>query len=285
MKFSKLEKIKFEIMKIDDNIRGYTVIHKLGEGGYGSVWMVEKKGKFWAMKEQDMTGKDEVSILKQFNHKNIIKIIHSFVQNNKTYIIFPLYGKDLHNQKMTPSSVKKLYEDMKKALNHIHEKGYVHNDIKPSNIVTTILPNETKKIITNYCKRNNKIIPIFETQESFVLIDFNFSLEEGSYCLSTQEYASPEMLFDKECNRQSDYWMLGTTLYELLTQEYLFNMEEGDYETQKKLIRKYIGDLVTFDNIVYIGKRENVFYKVTDVTLRKTIFRLLRVDPLERRFI
>jgi len=87
-----------------------------------------------------------------------------------------------------------------RALVAMHEKRYIHNDIKPANIL---------------CNKYGEV----------KLSDFGCvsELEEkDAFCTEingTTQYQSPEKLVDGEFNTKSDIWSLGITLYELLCGE------------------------------------------------------------------
>jgi len=74
----------------------YQKIKKLGEGAFGEVWLVQNKllGKLFAMKiiekspYSNIDGiKNEIKILKQLDHPNILKILQFHLTSDKFYII------------------------------------------------------------------------------------------------------------------------------------------------------------------------------------------------------
>ena len=81
----------------------YQKIKLLGEGSYGEVWQVRHKtlGKDFAMKIIEKSPncqvneiKNEIEILKQLDHPNILKIIDFLVSSDKFYIITDYCSKD-----------------------------------------------------------------------------------------------------------------------------------------------------------------------------------------------
>jgi len=105
-------------------------------------------------------------------------------------------------------TVKFLVGQLADALNHIHEKGVVHRDMKPENI-----------LITPQCKA--------------VLIDFGLAAWDGKSCpldLDSQtNYFAPE-LHHHPCAPSADLWGIGYTLYRAYVQDTLDD-PEGIFNT------------------------------------------------------
>ena len=85
------------------------------------------------------------------------------------------------------------------ALQHAHERGVVHRDVKPANI-------------------------LIEEDGGPVLVDFGLASEDSSEHLThsgaflgTQSYAAPEQLSGAQVDCRTDVYALGVTLYELLS--------------------------------------------------------------------
>lgn len=85
---------------------------------------------------------NEGTILKRFNHKNIIKCIDEFKENDTGYIVLEYCeGKTLNNhmkdEKVVsiPDLFKELFIPLIDAVDHVHKKGIIHRDIKPANII------------------------------------------------------------------------------------------------------------------------------------------------------
>ena len=87
----------------------------------------------------------------------------------------------------------------------IHDKGIVHGDLKPQNILLTT---------TNYDMK---------------LTDFGISrilTKNYSFCYEhsgTLPYCSPEVIRGEPYNQKTDVWALGCILYELCTNKRAFN--------------------------------------------------------------
>ena len=63
----------------------YETIKKLGQGGFGGVYLVKKNNKLYALKKIEISklverDKKEINILKSFDDENIVKYIDSFTE-------------------------------------------------------------------------------------------------------------------------------------------------------------------------------------------------------------
>ena len=85
---------------------------------------------------------NEGVILKKYNHKNIVKCIDEFKENDTGYIVLEYCeGKTLNEHMKEEKSIfiPNLFKDVimpiLDAVEHVHKKGIIHRDIKPSNII------------------------------------------------------------------------------------------------------------------------------------------------------
>src|SRR5688572_5116807 len=86
-------------------INGYTFKKPLGRGAYGVVYLAEKEGKSYAIKEQKLRLSVqegirrevilEADILIRFNHPNLIFAFDTFTQGDNIYFVEPLGSADL----------------------------------------------------------------------------------------------------------------------------------------------------------------------------------------------
>lgn len=103
------------------------------------------------------------------------------------------------------------------ALYYAHQRGIVHRDVKPGNIIL---------------KRLNQPDPVTEQPFRALLTDFGLvKLQEGSQItesgatLGTPTYMSPEQCEGKPLDGRSDLYALGIVLYELFTNQLPFNFQ------------------------------------------------------------
>ena len=236
-------------MEIDD----YTLIKSLGKGSTGEAFLGSKKGstekylikkydKSFLNSEHKKYFDNEISILKDISHPNIIKLYEVKEKENEIYVVSEYYnGGDLNKfledylkEKKEPLSEEKVQHIMRQlidAVKYLHDKRIMHRDLKCENI---LLNYEDEK------SRENKDI----MKATIKIIDFGFAryLKEGelaSTILGSPLHISPYILnglihFEKNKNNKIGYdekeeiWTLGTICYELLTGEILFNAEDMD---------------------------------------------------------
>lgn len=98
-------------------------------------------------------------------------------------------------------TVVRLVARVADALQHAHDNGVVHRDVKPSNI---ILRDDGTPVLTDFGLARGQGLPAVTLTGDFA---------------GTPHYVSPEQALatDKEIDRRSDVFSLGVTLYELLT--------------------------------------------------------------------
>ena len=147
--------------------------------------------------------KREINILKNFSHKNIIKIHEILQDTEKHYFIMEycengeLFNHIVENQKLNEKESSYYFYQLINGLEYIHSKGVVHRDLKPENLLIG----------------KGKILKI---------IDFGLSnYFNGNYLLNTPCgspcYASPEMVSGKKYNGFCiDIWSTGIILYAML---------------------------------------------------------------------
>jgi serine/threonine-protein kinase SRPK3 len=140
----------------------YVLINQLGIGSYASVWMCygTNKKKLYAMKifnkDAKRSGKKEQDIYNKFEKlliRNIVVVHDKFMRGERLFIVFDLMIGSLYDMidkdggcmdKLERRSFKsgfpidfviKITKSILETLSDLHEKGIVHGDVKPENIL------------------------------------------------------------------------------------------------------------------------------------------------------
>jgi serine/threonine protein kinase len=175
-------------------------------------------------------------------HPNIVQIFDYDTAEGHPYIVMEYlmgpslatYLRELHslNQRLQPVQIARLLITIATALDYAHERGVIHRDIKPGNI---ILHNKASNISTEE--------PITERTDA-VLTDFGLVriaqavTQTASGAVSgTPAYMSPEQAQGMKVDHRSDIYSLGVVLYEMIAGRIPF---EGD--TSWSLIFKHINE-------------------------------------------
>jgi len=153
-------------------------------------------------------------------HPNIVAVYDFDRDGPMVYITMEyLQGKSLSQMLRAPDfhvlpfdEAMKIVSGMGRALAYAHERGFVHCDFKPANVILT----ETGgvKVI------DFGIARVFQKAEE----DSDVTVfDPGSLGALTPAYASPEMLENREPDPRDDIYALGCITYELLTGRHPFN--------------------------------------------------------------
>ncbi|WP_269821853.1 serine/threonine-protein kinase [Nocardia asteroides] len=199
---------------------GYRIEHLVGKGGMAEVYLARDRNlpRSIALKVLSPLARLDDDLKKRFrreteavaalSHPNIVTI-HDGGTNEKVPWISMAYidGGDLRSQLLSGhlGAVRSvaLISDIAEALDHAHEHGIVHRDVKPANILITSGRNE-RAILTDFgIAKSGK-----ETSH----------LTQTANMVGSFQYAAPERFAaTRELDPRSDVYSLGCTLYHLLT--------------------------------------------------------------------
>lgn len=146
----------------------------------------------------------EYASLSKLNHENIIKYIDSGIEKNKLYLVMEFYdGKTLkryiQNNDVDVEEGLKIAIKLSKVIAYAHEKGVIHRDLKPTNILI-INSDDIRVIDFGISKILNK----------------SYNTESTLKCCMSTRYAAPEQLLKLEVKSQSDIYSFGLTVAYIL---------------------------------------------------------------------
>jgi len=211
---------------IGKTISHYRIIEKLGEGGMGVVYKAEdtKLKRTVALKflpgelTRDPDAKErfirEAQAAAALNHPCICTIYEVGEHDGQSFIAMELVeGESLKERiECGPLPIDDAVSsavEVGEGLGEAHEKGIVHRDIKPGNIMLT-------------SRGQAKILDF-----GLARLGADMKLTKTDTTLGTVAYMSPEQTSGKDVDRRTDIWSLGVVLYEMVAGQRPF---AGDYE-------------------------------------------------------
>ena len=213
----------------------------IGKGSFSKVYKaynimtkenvaIKKIGKQSLQKLSMDRVKQEMDLVKNLNHKNIVKTHEMFVDNNNVYIVSEYCnGGTLKKliEKHYPfleMDVKYYVTQIKDALIYLISKNIYHRDIKPQNI------------LINYKNKNKNNINDIELK----IADFGFAKELKKDNLldtlcGTPMYIAPELYTKKQYHINSDLWSVGIIMFQMMYNFFPFGKPKNILELLKNI--------------------------------------------------
>lgn len=216
-------------------IAGYRLLERLGEGGFGVVYLAEQETpvrRQVALKVIKL-GMDTAQVIARFEaerqalalmeHPGIAQVYDAgSTETGRPYFVMELVrGESITSycdrNKLSITDRLKLFRKVCDALHHAHQKGVIHRDIKPSNIL--VMESDGKPI--------PKIIDFGIAKATNNRLSEKTIFTEFRQMIGTPEYMSPEQAMHSasELDSRTDVYSLGVLLYELLTGTTPFDSE------------------------------------------------------------
>jgi len=206
----------------------YQIVSLIGRGGMGSVYRVHQMflGKDFAFKVLDLNRRTEASTRRfkqeartasQLQHPNLVGV-HGFgvIAGEQPYLVMDLIEgvtlSDVLKSKDTlpVEYVVRLAIQLCFGLMYAHEKGVVHRDIKPGNIM--LLHPEREPVEGTVKIVDFGIAKLTQSEDGEIQ-----SLTETGEIFGSPVYMSPEQCKGTMVDKRSDIYSLGCVLYECLT--------------------------------------------------------------------
>lgn len=225
----------------------YRMLERIGHGGMGVVFKVQERAglrRIFALKLMNKSLAEKPGSLRRFlrevkaasllDHPNIVRALDADQVGDLYFLILEyVEGRDLGVwlKELGRLPIDWACECARQAalgLHHAHEKGLIHRDVKPSNIV--VVADDTKSI------PNVKLLDLGVAR----FIDPEDQTEHQTVTVTGEilgsfDYVAPEQAVDaKAADRRSDVYSLGSTLFHLVTGELAF---PGTSPTAKLMAR------------------------------------------------
>ncbi len=196
----------------------YRLISRLGAGGMGEVWRAEDTRLLRPVAIKILNDKisgdpewtarflREARTIAQMNHPNIATIYAIEQDGERLFIAMELIDGDpltvmFAKGPVEPHEAVRIFRQVAEALGEAHEKGVVHRDVKPDNIIMA--------------KRLVKVLD-FGIAKQMAGNSKESALTQGGMIIGTPFYMSPEQALGKPVDARSDLFSLGVVLYEAL---------------------------------------------------------------------
>ena len=204
----------------EQDLGKYKIIRKIDSGGQSDVYLAERddgvyqqnviikfisaRYDYSALKQQFL---QEMQLLADLKHPGVVSILDGDITDSGQPWLVLEYIDGLHldayarQHQLNHKQLVALFINLCDVLQFIHQRGVLHKDIKPGNVLIQV--------------RNQVAYP--------VLIDFGIAREQqaerSKLSFGTQGYSAPEQLAGKALDQRADLYSLGILLGQVLLNE------------------------------------------------------------------
>jgi serine/threonine protein kinase len=208
-----------------DRLLDYRILEKIGEGGFGEVFRAEHEvlGRIVAIKvPRDLEALSalrlEGVIQATLDHPAIVRTLEISISHDPPYVVLEhVDGMSLAEaiKKEGPLHWKRasrILVEAGRALKHAHERGVIHGDVKPGNVL--VEPGETGRVrLTDF-----GLGRVFEGPRGNVQISRSLELAtSGAEVQGTLRYLAPEVTRGEPADERSDIYSWSVLLFEAIT--------------------------------------------------------------------
>ncbi len=229
----------------------YSLVRKLGEGGFGVVYLAEQTRpvKRRVALKLIKPGMDTEAVVARFeaerqalavmDHPGVAKVLDGgTTDDGRPFFVMEFVdGTPISafcdTRKLSLRERVELFVGVCEAVQHAHAKGIVHRDLKPSNILVGEVDGKARPKVIDF-----GIAKALDQR----LTEKTFFTEHGQI-IGTPEYMSPEQagIVGIDIDTRTDVYALGVVLYQLLTGQLPFDpktLRSAGYVEIQRIIRE-----------------------------------------------
>jgi eukaryotic-like serine/threonine-protein kinase len=203
-------------------IPGIRVLHLIGEGGMSRVFLAsrERDDEPLVVKilRSEVTADtralarfmEEYTLVERIQSRHVARVYDHGTSEEHAYLVMEFFEggdlmKRLGGKALAAAECLRLFRELMMALGDIHEKGILHRDLKPQNLM-------------------------FRDDGSLAIVDFGIAkhidaadLTGQGEILGTPRYMSPEQVQGRALDLRTDIYSAGVLLFQMLTGRHLFD--------------------------------------------------------------
>jgi eukaryotic-like serine/threonine-protein kinase len=227
-------------------IPGIKVLHLIGEGGTARVYLASREDDdeplvVKILRQEIVLNRkalerfmEEYAMVERIQSRHVARIYGHGTYESYVYLVMEFFeggdlSKRLAGKAVPPPEALRLFRELMFALGDIHEKGILHRDLKPQNLM-------------------------FRRDGSLAIVDFGIAKNIAAAdrtgageVLGTPRYMSPEQVKGRALDLRTDIYSAGVLLYQMLTGQHLFDGETAmevamhHLNTEPPLLPEHLG--------------------------------------------
>src|SRR5438552_7458315 len=203
-------------------IPGIRVLHLIGEGGMSRVYLASRERDDEPLVVNILRSEvtddrkalarfmEEYSLVERIQSKHVARVYDHGTSEEHAYLVMEFFEggdllKRLAGKALAPETSLRIFRELMMALGDIHEKGILHRDLKPQNLM-------------------------FRNDGTLAIVDFGIAkhidaadMTGHGEILGTPRYMSPEQVQGKALDLRTDIYSAGVLLFQMLTGRHLFD--------------------------------------------------------------
>ena len=203
----------------------YKIVRSLGVGGTATVFLaqdinLQRDVALKLFQPQEGETRDflrrfarEARVVAQLDHPNILPVYDYGEQDNRAYLVMPQMAGSLRDRLQgkklfSPSETLNIIGPILNALQYAHDRGLIHRDIKPGNI---LFKADGTPVLSDF-----GLVKVLTPSNEQTMTFHQTASMTGQTIAGTPDYMSPEQI-SNQVTAASDIYSIGIVLYEMLT--------------------------------------------------------------------